>query len=101
MKINKKRKIKTLKDKLFERVGKVPTYNLKSVLTFGQYKTSTIEELITYDIKYIQWCLDKKMFELDNETFEQVTRVFEEVFTGELAFERDWMTREEKLFPWD
>ena len=100
-KINKikRKKINKIKaSKLESRLSKlvkVQTIEEGYVITFGQYKGFSIEELIDADFRYVEWCLDEKLFYLNDSLQDLLETIIDErTFNAE-----DY--KEEKIFPWD
>ena len=57
---------------------------LENSLWFGKYKSTTIEDILETDVTYIRWCLEEKIFSLNDEAFE----MYEEYLS-------DWIAAEE------
>ena len=45
----------------------IPLFTLSDGLAFGKHKGKLIRNIIEDDPQYVDWCLDKKIFELDAE----------------------------------
>lgn len=50
--------------------------SLDSVLTFGKYRGFTVREILFQDIQYLDWLIEERKIELDNEAFETIQQAF-------------------------
>ncbi len=60
---------KELLRKRLMKLNKKCVYTMQSILRFGKHKTEEISEIIINDPKYIEWCLNEKIFELDKTSY--------------------------------
>ena len=72
--------LKNYRKKLIETYGNKykETLGLDNSLWFGKFKNHTIEQIIEYDITYIEWCLEGKIFKLNNVAYNYYTEKLEE-----------------------
>ena len=47
----------------------IQTLELGNTLWFGKHKGESVQDLINSEVTYIRYCLDEKIFELNNEAF--------------------------------
>ena len=58
------------------------TYTFESMLDFGKHQGETIEDVSTYDVQYLIWCLDNvKFFKVSESDKRVLHRLNEESIT--------------------
>lgn len=58
----------------------IKTY--KDKISFGKYKGELFEQVLTKDINYIDWCLENKVLDIQNEDIIKVVNCLKENKNG-------------------
>lgn len=57
----------------------VPVRGLNYFLTFGKHKGKTLKQVIEEEPSYIEWCMNERIFVLDEEADELLLDAIEEI----------------------
>lgn len=80
-----------------QRLMKCERVNSNYVVDFGEFKGWKIRSLIIVNFRYVQWCIESRIFDLDSELQALLTRIVND-FTYD---ESETDTTKHKDLPWD